>query len=161
MLFSGLLYKCGGCNVTYYGKTKLCFKVWICEYLGISHLTGKKVKTDNNKLTAIQEHLLCVNYSPFFEDFSILNRKSYDFKLTILESPLIARHKPVLNKVDSSLPLELFWYNIIGYHVMLYPSNDIYLFHCAYPVVVCLVFNIMLRALYFIKNRIYEHLIWF
>ena len=66
MLLSGLAYKykCGGCNATYNGKTKRHFKVRICEHLGISHLTGKKVKIDNNKLTAIQEYLLCCNYSP-------------------------------------------------------------------------------------------------
>ena len=50
----------------------------ICEHLGISHLTGKEVKTDNNKLTAIQEQLFCCNYSPSFEDFSILTRESND-----------------------------------------------------------------------------------
>ena len=46
MLLSGLVYKykCGGCNATYYGKTKHHFKVRICEHLGISHLTGKKGK---------------------------------------------------------------------------------------------------------------------
>ena len=110
MLLSGLVYqyKCGGCNVTYYGKTKRHFKVPICEHLGISHLTGKKVKIDNNKLMAIQEHLLCCNYSPSFEDFSILTRESNDFKLKIMESLLTARDKPILKKADSSLPLELF-----------------------------------------------------
>ena len=74
----------------------------------VSHLTDKKVKIDNNKLTAIQEHLLCCNYSPSFEDFSILTRESNDFKLKIMESLLIAHDKPILNKADSSLPLELF-----------------------------------------------------
>ena len=110
MLLSGLVYryKCGGCNATYYGKTKRYFKVRICEHLGILHLTDKKVKIDNNKLTAIQEHLLCCNYCPSFEDFSILIRESNDFKLRIMESLLIARDKPILNKADSSLPLELF-----------------------------------------------------
>ena len=51
MLLSGTVYKykCGGCNATYYGMTKRHFKVQIYEHLGISHLTGKKVKTDNNK----------------------------------------------------------------------------------------------------------------
>ena len=46
MLLSGLVYqyKCGGCNATYYGKTKRHFKVRICEHLGISHLTEKKGK---------------------------------------------------------------------------------------------------------------------
>ena len=110
MLLSGLgyKYKSGGCNATCYGKTKRHFKVRICKHLGISHLTDKKVKIDNNKLTAIQEHLLCCNYCPSFEDFSILTRESNDFKLKIMESLLIARDKPILNKADSSLPLELF-----------------------------------------------------
>ena len=98
----------GGCNATYYGKTKRCFKVRIGDHLGISHLTEKKVKIDNNKLTAIQEHLLCCNYSSSFEDFSILTMESNDFKLKIMESLLIACNKPILNKADSSLPLELF-----------------------------------------------------
>ena len=104
MLLSGLVYKykCGGCNATYYGKSKCHFKVRICEHLGISHHTGKKVKIDNNELRTIQEHLLCCNYSPSFEDLSILNRESNDFKLKIMGSLLIARAKPVLSKADSS-----------------------------------------------------------
>ena len=53
-------------------------------------------------------HLLCCNYSPSYEDFSIWTRESNDFKLKIMESLLIARGKPVLSKADSSLPLELF-----------------------------------------------------
>ena len=107
MLLSGLVYryKCGGCNATYYGKTKHHFKVRICEHLDISHLTGKKVKIENNKLTAIQEHLLCCNYSPSFEDFPNLTRESNDFKLKIMESLLIARNKPVINKADFFLAL--------------------------------------------------------
>ena len=110
ILHSGLVYnwKCGGCNDTYYRKTKRHVKVRICEYLRISQLTGKKVKIDNNKLMLIQEHLLCCNYSQSFEDFFILTRESNDFKLKIMESLLIARDKPILNKADSSLPLELF-----------------------------------------------------
>ena len=45
VLLSGPVYqcKCGGCNATYYGKTKGHFRVRICEHLGISHLTDKKV----------------------------------------------------------------------------------------------------------------------
>ena len=104
MLLSGLVYqyKCGGCNATRYGKTKHHFKVQICEQLGISHLTEKKVKIHNKKLMAIQEHLSCCNYSPSFEDFSILTRKSNDFKLKIMESLLIARYMTIINKADSS-----------------------------------------------------------
>ena len=72
------------------------FKVRICEHLGISYLTGKKVKIDK-----IQKQFLCCNYSPSFEDFSILTRVSNDFKLKIMESLQIARDKPCLNKADS------------------------------------------------------------
>ena len=110
MLLSGIVHKnkCGGCNTTYYGKTKHHFKVRICEHLVISHLTVKKVKIDKNKLTTIQEHLLCCNYSPSYEDFSYLTSEINDFKLKVMESLLISRGKPCLNKADSSLPLELF-----------------------------------------------------
>ena len=98
-----------------YGETKCHFKVPICEHLGISHLTWKKVKIDNKKLAVNQEHLLGCNYSPSFEDFSILVRKSKDFKLKIMEILQIARDQPVLNKVDTSLPSELLRYNISRY----------------------------------------------
>ena len=92
MLLSGLVckYKRGGCNATYYRKIKRHFNIRICEHLGISHLTEKKLKIDNNNLTAIHEHLLCCNYSPSFADFSILTRESNDFKLKIMESLLFA-----------------------------------------------------------------------
>ena len=74
MLLSGLAYKCkcNGYNTTYYNKTKRHFKVRICEHLGISHLISKKENINNNKLTAIQEHLFCCNYSLSFEDFFFL-----------------------------------------------------------------------------------------
>ena len=85
----------GGHSIAY---TKRHFKVWIWKHLGILHLTEKQVKIDNNKLTTIQEHLSCFNYSPSFEDF----------KLKTMESLLIACVKPILNKADSSLSLELF-----------------------------------------------------
>ena len=76
-------------------RANAILKVRICEHLGISHLTEKKANIDNNKLTAIQEHLLHCNYSPSFEDFSILIRESNDFKLKIMESLLIVRDKPI------------------------------------------------------------------
>ena len=110
MLLSGLVcrYKCDGHIAIYYGKTKRHFKVQICEHLGILHLTGTKVKINNIKLMVIQELFLCCNYSPSFEDFSILTTESNNFKLNIMESLLIACDKPVLNKINSLLPSELF-----------------------------------------------------
>ena len=108
MLLSGVVYKYnrGGCNATYYGKIKRHFKVRIWEHLDISHLTGKKVKIDNNKLTGIPEYLLCCNHAPYLGH--IWARESNDFKVKIMESLLIAHDKPVFDKADFSLPLELF-----------------------------------------------------
>ena len=78
------------------------------EFVKISHFTGKKVKIDNNKPMAIQEHLLCCKYSSFFKDFSILIRETNDFKLNIMKSLLIVWDTPILGEGDSSLSLELF-----------------------------------------------------
>ena len=80
----------------------------------------KKINIDNNKLMAIHEHLLWCNYFPLFEGFSIVIRECNDFKFKIRESLQVSRDKLVLNKVDSSLPLELFWCNIRVYHMMFY-----------------------------------------
>ena len=54
-LRSGIVYKCkcGGCNATYYGKAKRHFIVRMCEHLGVSALTGKRVKGDND--SAVKE----------------------------------------------------------------------------------------------------------
>ena len=43
---SGIVYKfkCGGWNATYYGKTKRHFKIRMWEHIGVSALTGKRVK---------------------------------------------------------------------------------------------------------------------
>ena len=76
----------------------------MCEHLGISALTGKRVKGDDN--SAIKEHFLFCIHTPKFEDFSILASKNNDFKVTLMESLLINRDS--LNNNKQCLPLELF-----------------------------------------------------
>ncbi|XP_057311762.1 uncharacterized protein LOC130649496 isoform X1 [Hydractinia symbiolongicarpus] len=108
-LRSGLVYcfKCSGCNATYYGKTKRHFKVRMSEHLGISALTGKRVKL-GPQASAVLEHLMFCNYSPAsFHNFSVLAEESKDFKLTLMESLLIERDRPILNNTVKSMPLEL------------------------------------------------------
>ena len=84
---SGIAYKfkCGGCNV-YYGKTKRHFKVRMCEHLGVSALTGKRVKGDNG--SAIKKHHLFCSHSSGFDNFSILASNNNDYKVTLMESLL-------------------------------------------------------------------------
>ena len=78
----------------------------MCEHLGISALTGKRIKGDDD--SGMKEHLLFCNHTHDFEDFSILATINNDFKFTLIESLLINRDHPPLNKNKQSLPLELF-----------------------------------------------------
>ena len=137
-LFTSISDKCGGGNATYYSKAKHHFKVWICEHLGISCLTGRKVKIGNNRLTAIQEYFLCCNYSPSYEDLFILTRESNGSKVKIMESLLlIACDKPCLNKTDSSLPLKLFFYNISGYVLLHHKMSIYHIVVCSVSILCC------------------------
>ena len=77
----------------------------MCEHLGSSALTGKRVKGDDD--SAIKEHLLFCNHTPDFEDFSILATNN-DFKVTLMESLLINRDYPPLSKNKQSVTLKLF-----------------------------------------------------
>ena len=65
----------------------------MCEHLGISVLTAKRVKDDDNSI--IKEHLLFGNHAPDFEDFSIFATNNNDFKVTLIESLLINRDHPL------------------------------------------------------------------
>ena len=75
----------------------------MCKNLGISAPTGKIVKGDDD--SAIKEHLLFWNHKPDFEDFSILATNN---KVMLMESLLVNRDYPPLNKNKQSLTLDLF-----------------------------------------------------
>ena len=77
----------------------------MCEHLGVSALTGNRVKEDNS--SAIIEHHLFCNHSSGFDDYPILASNNNDFKVTLMESFLINRDHPPLNKNRNSLLLEL------------------------------------------------------
>ena len=74
----------------------------MCKHLGISALIGKNVKSGND--SAIKEH--------FYSAITHLILKIFQFSLptatTLMESLLINRDHPPLNKNKQSLPLEFF-----------------------------------------------------
>ena len=78
----------------------------MCEHLGISALTGKRVKViiipplKTTFYSAITHLILKI--SQFFAT------NNNDFQVTLMESLLINRDHPPLNKNKQSLPLELF-----------------------------------------------------
>ena len=87
----------------------------MCENLEVSALTGKKVKGDDD--SAMKEHHLFCNHSSGFDDFFVLVSNNNDFKVTLMDSLLINRDYPPLNKNKYSLPLELFdvWGTTMAY----------------------------------------------
>ena len=99
-------YTCSNCNVTYYGKTYRHFFTRAAEHMGISNLTGKRLK--NIKDSAVSDHLLQCNCAIDFDYFDILATDVSKFNLLVKESLLIKRDNPVLNRTTKSFPLELF-----------------------------------------------------
>ena len=98
-------FNCSCCNATYYGESERRFFVRASEHLGMTHLTGNRVK--NPKKSAIFDHVL-KGYDASFEDFTILLKEKNKFKLHLKESLLIKRDKPELNRNIYSYPLEDF-----------------------------------------------------
>ena len=99
-------YSCSSCNATCYGKTYQHFFTRAAEHMGISNLTGKRVKNVNE--SSVSEHLLQCVCTIDFNNFDILASDINSFKLLIKESLLIKRDKPVLNHTVKSFPLKLF-----------------------------------------------------
>ena len=88
----------------YYGKTERHLNVRSSKHIGISQLTGKRVES---KPSAVSDHLLQHNHDSDFNDFTILRRDNNGFRLLLIESILISRDSPVLNK-NTFIPLLLF-----------------------------------------------------
>ena len=76
------------------------------EYIGMSPLTFRKVKP--SKESAIREHLLNCNNSPFFDEFTILTHGHHKYILEIKEKLLTKQDRPVLYKSICSAKLFLF-----------------------------------------------------
>ena len=87
-------FRCGGCNITYYGKISAILKPECVNTLEFLLLLEKKVTGDID--STINEHHLFCNHSPGFEKFSILAVNNNDFTLTLMESFSINRdHLPL------------------------------------------------------------------
>ena len=83
------------CNESY-GESIRHLDIRSGEHMGVSPLTGKKVKPMKN--SAVGDHLLHCSYLPSFGNFSILMHENKKFLLEIKESLLIMRDKPSINR---------------------------------------------------------------
>ena len=84
MIRSDILYRytCSNCKVTYYGKTCRHLLTGSAEHMGVSNLTGKRLKCV--KQSAVSDHLLECNCSIDFDHFDILASDANRFKLLII-----------------------------------------------------------------------------
>ena len=98
--------KCNICNGIFYGKTKHHLKVRVCEHLGITPSTGKKVKS--LKESIMFNPIFHTGHSINFEKFKILAKESHEFRLLFRELLLISHDDPPLNKYVEFIPREFF-----------------------------------------------------
>ena len=95
-------FQCGLCNESYYGESIRHLDIRSGEHIGVSPLTGKKIKPSNN--SAICDHLLHCNFLRSFDNFSVLAHENKKYLLEIKERLLIIREHRNIN----SAPLYLF-----------------------------------------------------
>ena len=97
---------CSNCKVTFYGKTYRHFFTRAAEHMGISNLTGKRLKCV--KQSAVSDHLLECNCSIDFDHLDILASDTSKFRLLIKKSLLIKHDQPQSNKTITSFLLKNF-----------------------------------------------------
>ena len=99
-------YSCSRCNATHYGKTYRHFFTRAAEHMGISNLTGKRVKSV--KKSAVSDQVAQCDCTIDFGHFDILASDTNSFRLLIKKNLLFKCEKPVMNRTDKSFPLKLF-----------------------------------------------------
>ena len=99
-------YTCVGCHSNYIGQTSRHLRHRIAEHEGVSHLTGKVMKSQSH--SSIRDHsLLCSGSNCSSRNFKILATGSSDLELLIKERLLITQRKPTLNGNTGSFELLL------------------------------------------------------
>ena len=94
------------CKVTYYGKTYCHVFTRAAEHMGISNLTGKRLKCV--KQSAVSDHLLECNCSIDFDHFDILASDANKFRLLIKESLLIKRDRSPVEQNRQVISIKTF-----------------------------------------------------
>ena len=97
-------YSCAQCNAACIGETTRHLKTSIAEHRGLSNRTGLPISNPPN--STIRDHALKFNHTIDFSNFKIIH-SCRPFDIKIAESILIDRHKPDLNSMDFSVPLNI------------------------------------------------------
>ena len=98
ILTSGVVYKCqcGLCTESYFRECVRHLAVRSGKHINILPLTNKSVQ--RRKDSAVCHHLLNCNYSPSFEDFSVLRHENKTYPLELKESLSKVEFRPAMNQ---------------------------------------------------------------
>ena len=99
-------FQCKLCKKLYHGERVRHLTVRSGGDISISTLTSKRVKL--RKHSDVCYYLLNSNYSPFFEDFSVMCHKNKKYLLELKESLYIMRDRSSMNRNIHFAPLYLF-----------------------------------------------------
>ena len=107
-LTSNIVYmnRCSACNTTYIGMTTRHRKVRVSEQMGVSARNGEVVI--GTTITAVRQHRSNRCNMITDNDFSILAKGDSSYELGIMESIMIKKLKPELNRDEKSVTLYLF-----------------------------------------------------
>ena len=98
-------YKCEDCGSSYVGSTTRCLYERMCEHMGISFLTGRKVSKPRN--SSIHDHSTKYSHNMNPNSFKIIGQANKYDNILLLESVHIKYNHPDLNDMYSSYPLHL------------------------------------------------------
>ena len=100
-------FTCASCHASYVGQTTRHLKHRVAEHLGVSHLTGRPMRSPPH--SSIRDHCCqCQGADCSIKDFKILASASSSLELLIKERLLIERRHPSLNGNSGALELLLF-----------------------------------------------------
>lgn len=89
-------FTCAGCHASYIGQTSRHLRHRVAEHQGVSHLTGRPVKSLCH--SSIRDHCShCHNSDISAQHFKILAGGSSEVELLVKERLLINNRKPLLN----------------------------------------------------------------
>jgi hypothetical protein len=99
-------YTCAECQSSYIGQTTRHIRHRIAEHRGVSHLTGKIMKSQVH--SSVRDHCLqCDRAECSSRNFKILATGSTDLELLVKERLLINLRKPTLNGNSGAFELLL------------------------------------------------------
>ena len=104
------MYNWRDCSIFYTWLSATDNFEFVCRERVLFTLRNRSRWIKNNR-TAIPPNLSFCNYSPLSEDLPVLSKESNDSRFTLMESSLNECSNLLIEKVETSIRLEVFWWS--------------------------------------------------